>query len=45
MNITFGIIPPLKERVRVKKEKNAILAKRSLDIIDGIAEKLQGEKE
>ncbi len=45
MNITFGIIPPLAERVRVKKEKNAILAKRSLDIIDGIAEKLQGEKE
>ncbi len=45
MNITFGIIPPLAERVRVKKEKNALLAKRSLDIIDGIAEKLQGEKE
>ena len=44
MNITFGIIPPLTERVRVKKEKNALLAARSLDIIDAIAEKLQGEK-
>ncbi|MBR3848407.1 MAG: methylenetetrahydrofolate--tRNA-(uracil(54)-C(5))-methyltransferase (FADH(2)-oxidizing) TrmFO [Oscillospiraceae bacterium] len=43
MNITFGIIPPLAERVRVKKEKNALLAKRSLDIIDRIVEKLQGE--
>lgn len=45
MNITFGIIPPLAERVRVKKEKNALLAKRSLDIIDAIAKKLQGEDE
>ncbi len=43
MNITFGIIPPLAERVRVKKEKNALLAARSLDIIEKIAEKLQGE--
>lgn len=44
MNVTFGIIPPLAERVRVKKEKNALLAARSLDIIDSIVEKLQGEE-
>lgn len=44
MNVTFGIIPPLTERVRVKKEKNALLAARSLDIIDSIVEKLQGEE-
>lgn len=45
MNITFGIIPPLEERVRVKKEKNAMLAARSLEIIDSISEKLQGVDE
>jgi len=44
MNVTFGIIPPLAERVRQKKEKNALLAKRSLDIIDKITRTLQGEE-
>ncbi len=44
MNITFGIIPPLSERIRVKKEKNAALAKRSLDIIDRISENLRGDE-
>ncbi len=44
MNITFGIMPPLTERIRVKKEKNAALAKRSLDIIDAISEKLRKDE-
>lgn len=43
MNVTFGIIPPLTERIRVKKEKNAALAARSLAIIDSISEKLRGD--
>ena len=33
MNITFGLIPPLGERIRNKKEKNAKIAQRSLDLI------------
>ena len=33
------------EIAQLKKEKNALLAKRSLDIIDAIAKKLQGEDE
>lgn len=33
MNITFGLIPPLGERIRNKKEKNARIAQRSLDLI------------
>ncbi len=34
MNINFGIISPLGERVRGKKEKNVRLAERALRIID-----------
>ncbi len=30
MNINFGIIPPLSERIRKKREKNAALAQRAL---------------
>ena len=30
MNITFGLMPPLKERFRKKKEKNAKIAERAL---------------
>ena len=33
LNITFGLIPPLGERIRNKKEKNAKIAQRSLDLI------------
>ena len=33
MNITFGLIPPLGERIRNKKEKNAKIAERSLQMI------------
>ena len=36
MNITFGLISPLKERVRKKKEKNAKIAARSLEILKTI---------
>ncbi len=36
MNINFGIIPPLGYRVRGKRNKNAELSKRSLEIIDAL---------
>ncbi|MBQ2840713.1 MAG: methylenetetrahydrofolate--tRNA-(uracil(54)-C(5))-methyltransferase (FADH(2)-oxidizing) TrmFO [Oscillospiraceae bacterium] len=44
MNINFGIMPPLEVRIKVKKEKNAAIAARSLSVIDGINEKIQGDK-
>ena len=34
MNINFGIIPPLGYRVKGKRNKNAELSARSLEIID-----------
>jgi methylenetetrahydrofolate--tRNA-(uracil-5-)-methyltransferase len=34
MNINFGIITPLDYRVKGKRNKNAEISKRSLDIID-----------
>ena len=36
MNINFGIIPPLGRRVRGKRDKNAALSRRSLEIIDAL---------
>ena len=36
MNINFGIIPPLGYRVRGKRNKNAELSKRSLEIVDAM---------
>lgn len=36
MNITFGLMPPLGERIRKKKEKNAKIAERSLNILSTI---------
>lgn len=36
MNITFGLISPLTEKVRKKKEKNAKIAERSLTILKTI---------
>ena len=36
MNINFGIIPPLRYRVRGKRNKNAELSRRSLEIIDAL---------
>ena len=41
MNINFGIITPLDRRVKGKRNKNAEISKRSLEIID----KLMSEKE
>ena len=38
MNVNFGIIPPLGYRVRGKRNKNAELSKRSLEIIDSLRE-------
>ncbi len=34
MNVNFGIIPPLEQRFRKKKEKNTLLAQRSLDKLE-----------
>ena len=36
MNVNFGIIEPLEERIRNKREKNTRIAMRSLAVIDGI---------
>ena len=33
MNVTFGIISPLNQKVRKKREKNLLLARRSLEIL------------
>lgn len=33
MNITFGLLPPLDKKIKDKKEKNTILARRALDDI------------
>ncbi len=40
MNINFGIIPPLDHRVKGKRNKNAELSQRSLDIIEQIKEEV-----
>ena len=40
MNINFGIMPSLDCRVKGKREKNAALSRRSLELIDGIKERL-----
>ena len=37
MNVNFGIIPPLGYKVKGKRNKNAELSKRSLEILDSIA--------
>ncbi|WP_297872151.1 methylenetetrahydrofolate--tRNA-(uracil(54)-C(5))-methyltransferase (FADH(2)-oxidizing) TrmFO [uncultured Oscillibacter sp.] len=36
MNINFGIMPPLDHRVRGKRNKNAELSRRSLELIEGL---------
>lgn len=36
MNINFGIITPLDHRVRGKRNKNAEISRRSLEIVDGL---------
>lgn len=34
MNINFGLLPPLEERIKVKKERYEKISRRALDIID-----------
>lgn len=41
MNINFGIMPPLEVRIKLKKEKNAAIAARSLAVIEEICENLK----
>ena len=46
MNVNFGIMPPLGCRIRGKRNKNAELSRRSLEIIDSLRESvLDGVKE
>ena len=40
MNVNFGIIPPLGYRVKGKRNKNAELSKRSLEIIDSLHDEI-----
>ena len=40
MNINFGIMPPLGYKVKGKRNKNAALSQRSLDIIDQLKEEV-----
>ena len=39
MNINFGIITPLDHRVKGKRNKNAEISRRSLEILDSLMEK------
>ena len=39
MNINFGIITPLDRRIRGKRNKNAEISRRSLEILSGLREK------
>ncbi len=38
MNINFGIIKPLDYRVKGKRNKNAEISRRSLELLDGLME-------
>ena len=40
MNINFGIMPPLDHRVKGKRNKNAELSRRSLEIVDRLKERV-----
>lgn len=40
MNVNFGIIPPLGYRVKGKRNKNAVLSSRALELIDTMKESL-----
>lgn len=44
MNINFGLIPPLTVRIRKKKEKNAQIAARALEVLDGVLPALKTEQ-
>ena len=43
MNINFGLIPPLTVRIRKKREKNAQIAARALEALDGFLPALKTE--
>lgn len=42
MNANFGLLPPLPQRIRKKKERYLAYAMRALEIIDGIREQIEG---
>lgn len=44
MNINFSLIPPLTVRIRKKKEKNAQIAARALEALDGVLPALKTEQ-
>lgn len=44
MNINFGLIPPLTIRIRKKREKNAQIAARALEALDGVLPALKTEQ-
>ena len=44
MNINFGLIPPLTVRIRKKREKNAQIAARALEALDGFLPALTTEQ-
>lgn len=44
MNINFGLIPPLTVRIRNKREKNAQIAARALEALDGFLPALKTEQ-
>lgn len=44
MNINFGLIPPLTVRIRKKREKNAQIAARALEALDGLLPTLKTEQ-
>lgn len=44
MNINFGLIPPLAVRIRKKREKNAQIAARALEALDGFLPALKTEQ-
>lgn len=44
MNINFGLIPPLTVRIRKKREKNAQIAVRALEALDGFLPVLKTEQ-
>lgn len=44
MNINFGLIPPLTVRIRKKREKNAQIAARALEALDGLLPELKTEQ-
>ena len=39
MNVNFGIITPLGHRIKGKRNKNAEISRRSLEIIERLTEK------